>query len=78
MSVEDKVKDLIAAALDIHIDDVTDDAFLADNLGADPYDMEGLANILNDEFDIEIDEEEVEQWSTVSDVIMTILDKLEE
>ena len=77
MSTELKVKEIIAEVLDVEIEEVTDDAYLTDDLGADPYDLETIATMVNDEFDIEVAEDDIDAWETVSDVIALVQDKME-
>jgi len=78
MSPEEKVRDVIAEQLEADIEEVTNDAFLTDDLRADPYDLEAIADQLSDEFEIEIAEEDIESWERVEDVVNMVLEKLEE
>lgn len=73
--IEERVKDLIAEQLKIDVEQVTNDAYIADDLNADPYDLDELASLLCEEYYIEIDEDEIEHWNTVSDVVQTVVDK---
>jgi acyl carrier protein len=78
MSVEGKVKGVLAQEIDVEVEELRQDAFLADAFGIDPYDLDQLASALSEEFEIEFDEDEVELWSTVGDVIQSVLEKVEE
>jgi acyl carrier protein len=59
------------------VEDLSDDAFLADDLGMTPDDLEELVTLLNDEFEITIPDVDAEDWETVADVVNYVLDKLE-
>ena len=76
--IEDRIVRVIATQLDMDTEEVEFGSFLMDDLGADPYDLEELANVLSEEFDVDISEEDVEAWETVSDVIHFISEKLDE
>ena len=78
MDLDKKVIRLVAEEFDLDYEDMTPDNFLADHLGLDPYDLEEIARVLRQEFETEIDEEEVENWCTIADIVQTILDKIEE
>lgn len=77
MSVEQKIKEHLVAILDVDLEELTDDAFLTDDLGADPYDMESILETLNEEFDIDLTEDDLDGLDTVSDLIATVVDKLD-
>ena len=67
MSVEDKVKDIIVDQLGVDEKQVTLDASFVDDLGADSLDTVELVMALEEEFDIEIPDEEAEKIATVQD-----------
>ena len=77
MSLEIKVKEIIADVLDVDIEDLTDDTYLSDDLGADPYDLESILASVNDEFDTDISEDDIDGWETVSDVIAAVAEAME-
>ena len=70
--VFDKVKELISEQLDVKADDITD---IQDDLGADSLDVVDLVMALEDEFDVEIPEDQVENIKTVGDIVKFIEDK---
>lgn len=78
MQYEEGIKSIIAEQLSVNLDEVREDALLVDDLGADPYDLDELASALCNEFDMEIDEEEVELWNTVAEIMQTVFDKMEQ
>jgi len=67
MSVEDKVKDIIVDQLGVDENQVTLEASFVDDLGADSLDTVELVMALEEEFDIEIPDEEAEKIATVQD-----------
>ena len=67
MSVEDKVKDIIVDQLGVDEKQVTLEASFVDDLGADSLDTVELVMALEEEFDIEIPDEEAEKIITVQD-----------
>lgn len=74
MQIEDKVKKLIAEKLDVDISDVVDDASLIDDLGADSLAIIELIMTMEEDFDIEVPDEDAEKLSTVKDAIDYIIE----
>ncbi len=72
MSVEDKVKKIIAEKLSVDMDEVVPDAAFVDDLGADSLDLVELIMSMEEEFDIDISDEDAEQIATVKDAIAYI------
>ncbi|HPM77929.1 MAG TPA: phosphopantetheine-binding protein [bacterium] len=77
MDLEAKIRQIICDLLDVDEDDVTQDAFLADDLGMTPDDLEELVSILNEEFEVEIPDVDAEDWDTFSDIVSYLDDKLD-
>ena len=75
--VFDKVKELIAEQLDVKADDITEASSIQDDLGADSLDVVDLVMALEDEFDVEIPEDQVENIKTVGDIVKFIEDNAE-
>ena len=73
--VFDKVKELIAEQLDVKADDITEASNIQDDLGADSLDVVDLVMALEEEFDVEIPEDQVENIKTVGDIVKFIEDK---
>ena len=67
MSVEDKVKEIIVDQLGVDEKQVTTEASFIDDLGADSLDTVELVMALEEEFDIEIPDDEAEKIATVKD-----------
>ena len=76
--VFDKIKDIIVEQLDVEEDAVTMEASITDDLGADSLDVVDLVMSLEESFDVEIPDEEVENIKTVGDIVKYIENKVEE
>jgi acyl carrier protein len=75
MSLEAKVKEIIVDQLGVDPDEVTDNAHFIDDLGADSLDTVELVMAFEEEFGIEIKDEDAEKIATVNDVIKYLKDK---
>ena len=64
-----KVKEIIANELGVEIEKVTDQASFVDDLGADSLDTVELVMAFEEEFEIEIPDEDAERMQTVGDAI---------
>jgi len=69
MSVEDKVKKIIAEKLSVDLDEVVPEASFVDDLGADSLDTVELVMALEEEFETEIPDEDAEKITTVQQAI---------
>ena len=76
--VFDKVKSIIVEQLDADEAEVTMDATIQDDLGADSLDVVDLVMSIEENFDIEIPDEDVENIKTVGDIVKYIESKTEE
>ena len=74
--VLEKVKELIADKLSIDVGEITEEATLIDALGADSLDLVDLVMVFEEEFNIKIEDEELEKIKTVKDVVDGIMAKL--
>ncbi len=70
--VFEKVRDIIVDQLDASADDVTAEALIIDDLGADSLDVMDLMNAVEDEFDVEIPEDNIDSIKTVGDIVAFI------
>ncbi|MDR0197892.1 MAG: acyl carrier protein [Oscillospiraceae bacterium] len=75
--VFEKVKSIIIDQLDVEEDKVTLSANIQDDLGADSLDVVDLVMSFEEEFDLEIPDDQVETIKTVGDVVKYIEDKTE-
>ena len=65
----DKIKSIVAEQLGVDEDQVTEDASFVDDLGADSLDTVELIMAFEEEFDIEIPDEDAQKIKTVRDVM---------
>lgn len=76
MDIFEKVKDLIADNLDVaDKESISENSSITDDLGADSLDVVDLVMAIEDEFGVDIPEEEVENIKTVGDIVKYIEDK---
>ena len=75
MAVADKVKSIIAEQLGVKPEEVTPAASFIDDLGADSLDTVELVMALEEEFGIEIPDEDAEKMTTVGEAIKYIEEK---
>ena len=73
-----RIKDIIADKLSVEVDEITIESSFVDDLGADSLDIVELVMALEDEFDIEIPDEDAEKIAKVSDVVEYIKAHCEE
>ena len=69
MAVADKVKSIIVEQLGVDEEEVTPDASFVDDLGADSLDTVELVMAFEEEFGIDIPDEDAEQMRTVGDAV---------
>ena len=69
MSVADKVKSIIVEQLGVEADEVKPEASFTDDLGADSLDIVELVMAFEEEFGIEIADEDAEKIGRVKDAI---------
>jgi acyl carrier protein len=76
MAVEEKVKSIIAEQLGVKPEEVTPGASFIEDLGADSLDTVELVMALEEEFGIEIPDEDAEKMTAVGDAIKYIEEKV--
>ena len=69
MSVNERVKGFVAEQLGIGFDEINNESSFIDDLGADSLDTVELVMALEEEFDVEISDEQAENISTVQSAI---------
>ena len=75
MAVQDKITEIIVEQLGVKPEEVTPEASFVDDLGADSLDTVELVMALEEEFGIEIPDEDAEKIQTVGDAIRYIEEK---
>jgi len=76
VDVEEKVKKIIEEKLSVNADQITNEARFAEDLKADSLDTVELIMALEDEFGLDIPDEEADKIKTVQDTINYIQNKL--
>ena len=74
--VFERVREIICDQLDVDEEDVTMDSSIAEDFGADSLDVVDLIMSLEEEFDKEIPDEDVENIKTVGDIVRYIENSL--
>lgn len=67
--IEERIKTIIVEQLGVSADEVTQEASFIEDLGADSLDIVELIMALEEEYDIEIPDEDAEKIQTVKDVV---------
>ena len=75
MGVEEKVRDIIVEQLGVSPDEVLPEASFIDDLGADSLDIVELVMAIEEEFDLDIPDEDAEKMRTVGDAITYVDEK---
>jgi len=69
MNIDEKVKEVISNQLGVGLNEVVPEASFVDDLGADSLDLVELVMAMEEEFGIEIGDEDAERIRTVQDAI---------
>ena len=72
MDIFEQVKKILCDQLDLDEEQVTEDSEVIDDLGADSLDIVDLVMTLEEEFDTEIPDEDIEILRTVGDIVKYI------
>ena len=78
MNLEERIKNLVITQLGVDANKVTNDSSFIDDLGADSLDTVELVMAFEEEFDMEIPDEDAQKMRTISDVIGYLKDKITE
>lgn len=70
--VLEKVKSILAEQFDVEEEKITADTDLQEDLGADSLDVVDLLMSIEDEFDVEVPDEEIENIKTVGALVSYI------
>lgn len=75
-SVEERLKKILVGDLKVNPDQIQEGSSLADDLGVDSADMVDLLFAIENEFDIEISDDEVEEYQVFGDIVRRIKEKI--
>ena len=75
MAVQDKITEIIVEQLGVKPEEVVPEASFVDDLGADSLDTVELVMALEEEFGVEIPDEDAEKIQTVGDAVRYIEEK---
>mgnify|MGYP001121808502 FL=1 len=78
MDIFEQVKKILCDQLDLEEEQVNKDSEVIDDLGADSLDIVDLVMTLEEEFDTEIPDEDIENLKTVGDIVKYIEDRVAE
>lgn len=70
--VLEKIKAILSEQFDVEEDTITQDTDIVGDLGADSLDMADLLTSVEDEFEIEIPDEDIENIQTVGEIVKYI------
>lgn len=73
--IKDKIRSIIAEQLGVSLEEVVPQASFIEDLGADSLDIVELIMALEEEYDMEIPDEDAEKIQTVDDVVSYVLSK---
>ena len=75
MSLEERVTDIIVEQLGVSKDEIVQEASFIDDLGADSLDIVELVMAMEEEFDLEIPDEDAEKIQTIGDAIAYVKER---
>ena len=73
--MEDRIKEILAEELSLDVADITLESSIKDDLGADSIDMMQVVDVLEQEFDIEVDTSDLQEIITVNDIVTYLKNK---
>ena len=76
--VLDKVREIVVDELSVEAEQVSEEATFVDDLGADSLDVVELVMRLEEEFDIEIPDEDAEKITTVGEAVTYIKERVDD
>lgn len=76
MSLENQVREIVVKQLGVSAEEVVPEASFVDDLGADSLDIVELLMAMEEEFEVEIPDEEAEKIQTIAAAVRYLEDKL--
>ena len=78
MAVEERIREIIVEQLGVSADEAVNEASFIDDLGADSLDIVELVMAIEEEFGIEVPDEDAERMQSIGDVISYVQEKTNE
>ena len=78
MAVEERIREIIVEQLGVSADEAVNEASFVDDLGADSLDIVELVMAIEEEFGIEVPDEDAERMQNIGDVITYVQEKTNE
>jgi acyl carrier protein len=75
MAVEERIREIIVEQLGVSADEAVNEASFIDDLGADSLDIVELVMAIEEEFGIEVPDEDAERMQNIGDVISYVQEK---
>ncbi len=72
MDVFERVRQILCDQLDLPEEDITMETDIIEDLDADSLDVVDMIMTIEDDFDIEVDDEVIEEFNTIADVVAYI------
>ena len=76
MDTFERIRELLAEQLDIDEDKITMDSDILEDFEADSLDVVDMVMTLEDEFGVEVPDEQIENFHTVGDVVQYVEDRI--
>ena len=77
MSLEDRIAEIIVEQLGVSREEISPDASFVEDLGADSLDIVELVMAMEEEFDVEIQDDEAARIERIRDAVAYLKQKLE-
>jgi acyl carrier protein len=78
MAIEERIREIIVEQLGVSADEAVNEASFIDDLGADSLDIVELVMAIEEEFGLEIPDEDAERMQNIGDVISYVQEKTSE
>ena len=78
IAVEERIREIIVEQLGVSADEAVNEASFIDDLGADSLDIVELVMAIEEEFGIEVPDEDAERMQNIGDVISYVQEKTSE
>lgn len=77
MEILDKIKEIIAMQFNVEVDEIGEETSFSEDLNADSIDLVHLVMTLEDEYGVEVEDDDVENIKTIGDAVDYIEKKVD-